>query len=240
MAAEGRGMNARKGVRIEAQPYDGRRCRFTVSEPLATGAWAYFGGEASAKGSALAERLFGLEGVEAVLVWHDKVTITRRESGSLPLVGPAMNRLRRALGDHRAGASEWPRLGKEVGRVIRAHLESGARAISEQSIASRPSSAALRARVEATLDADVNPVLEGHGGGVEVVDLIDNVLYLKMKGGCQGCGLADVTLSRGVAAALWDAVPELGEIVDLTDHAGGKSPFFGRKASGARSPFARG
>jgi len=47
-----------------------------------------------------------------------------------------------------------------------------------------------------------------------------------MSGGCQGCGLAKVTLSQGIAVAIQDAVPEVLEIVDVTDHASGSNPYY--------------
>ena len=58
-----------------------------------------------------------------------------------------------------------------------------------------------------------------------ILDVKDNVLYLQMWGGCQGCGLADMTLKHGVEAAVREAVPEIGEIFDLTDHASGRNPY---------------
>ena len=75
------------------------------------------------------------------------------------------------------------------------------------------------------LDEQVNPVIAGHGGGVSILDVKDNVVYVQMWGGCQGCGLADMTLKNGVEAAVRDAVPEVGEIIDLTNHRAGKNPY---------------
>ncbi|CAN5845658.1 hypothetical protein BH23PLA1_BH23PLA1_01060 [soil metagenome] len=225
-------------IKILAEPMDGRRCRFVVDRPLDPGRWAYFSDAEAARGSPLAERLFEVAGVIAVLIAHEKVTITRVESGALPVVGPAWNRLRRALGDPRAGADEWPKIGLKIGEAIRSHLALGVPAVSDAAHAAMPSSDELRSRVQHVLDDDVNPVVAGHGGGVEVVELIDNVIYLRMWGGCQGCGLADVTLRQGVEAVIRDKVPEIGEVFDLTDHSAGSRPFFdpGRSRSGG-SPF---
>ena len=78
-------------------------------------------------------------------------------------------------------------------------------------------------------------MVASHGGGVELVDLVDNVVYLRMSGGCQGCGLADITLRHGVDAAIRDVVPEIGRIHDLTNHAAGVMPY---RLSGT-SPFAQ-
>lgn len=224
-------------VRIEAEPIDGRRCRFLIDRPIEPDRWAYFGSPAAAAGSPLAERLFALPGVEGLLISHDKVIVTRTSSGGLPVVGPAVGWLRRALGDRKAGAETWPRLARLVGRAIREHLASGAPAISEAAHASMPSPAQLRARVEAVLNAEVNPLIASHGGGVRVLNLIDNVVYLEMWGGCQGCGLADVTLSVGVAATIREAVPEIVEIFDLTNHRAGVRPYHAGGSPAVRSPF---
>ena len=59
-----------------------------------------------------------------------------------------------------------------------------------------------------------------------MLDLKDNVVYVQMWGGCQGCGLADMTLKHGVEAAiLRESIPEISEILDLTDHAAGRNPL---------------
>jgi len=47
-----------------------------------------------------------------------------------------------------------------------------------------------------------------------------------MGGGCQGCGMADVTLKQGVEKSIRQAVPEIGAIMDTTDHATGRNPYY--------------
>jgi len=49
---------------------------------------------------------------------------------------------------------------------------------------------------------------------------------LRMGGGCQGCGMADVTLRQGIEGLLAQAVPEVRGIVDITDHTSGANPYF--------------
>ena len=88
-----------------------------------------------------------------------------------------------------------------------------------------PNESEPRERIQRVLDEQVNPVIAGHGGGVSILDVKDNVVYVQMWGGCQGCGLADMTLKNGVEAAVRDAVPEVGEIIDLTNHRAGRNPF---------------
>ncbi|HEX2027319.1 MAG TPA: NifU family protein [Nitriliruptorales bacterium] len=81
-------------------------------------------------------------------------------------------------------------------------------------------------RVAQVLDTVVNPSIAAHGGQAELVAVEDDTAYLRLSGGCQGCGLAKVTLSQGIEVAIRDAVPEVRNIVDVTDHEAGDSPYF--------------
>lgn len=86
--------------------------------------------------------------------------------------------------------------------------------------------APLRERVQWVLDAEVNPELAHHNGKVVLQALSDDgILELVFGGGCQGCGLVDVTLRQGVEVKLRERCPELTMIVDATDHASGEEPF---------------
>ncbi|HEV8066010.1 MAG TPA: NifU family protein [Acidimicrobiales bacterium] len=76
------------------------------------------------------------------------------------------------------------------------------------------------------LEQEVNPQIAMHGGWADLVAFDDGTAYVRMSGGCQGCGLAKVTLSQGIAVAIKDAVPEVSEIVDVTDHASGENPYY--------------
>ena len=84
----------------------------------------------------------------------------------------------------------------------------------------------LAHRVVAVLERDVNPSIAAHGGHAELVAIDGTVAYLRLGGGCQGCGMATVTLSQGIEVAITEAVPEINAIVDVTDHASGRNPYF--------------
>lgn len=81
-------------------------------------------------------------------------------------------------------------------------------------------------RVLQLLDEQINPAIAAHGGHADLVAVQDSVAYLNLSGGCQGCGLAAVTLRQGIEAMILDAVPEITEVVDVTDHASGTNPYF--------------
>ncbi|HZU79330.1 MAG TPA: NifU family protein [Acidimicrobiales bacterium] len=84
----------------------------------------------------------------------------------------------------------------------------------------------LAQRIISVLESDVNPSIAAHGGRADLVAVEEGTAYLRLSGGCQGCGLARVTLSQGIEVALRDAVPELVGVVDVTDHASGSNPYF--------------
>jgi Fe/S biogenesis protein NfuA len=84
----------------------------------------------------------------------------------------------------------------------------------------------LARRVMVVLDRDVNPNIAAHGGHAELAGVDGHTAYLRLGGGCQGCGMASVTLRQGIEVAIMQAVPEIVSIVDVTDHASGTNPFF--------------
>jgi Fe/S biogenesis protein NfuA len=84
----------------------------------------------------------------------------------------------------------------------------------------------LAQRVLRVLDDQVNPSIAMHGGHADLVAVEQGVVYVRLSGGCQGCGLASVTLSQGIEVALRDSVPEVVSVVDVTDHASGANPYY--------------
>jgi Fe/S biogenesis protein NfuA len=84
----------------------------------------------------------------------------------------------------------------------------------------------LRKRVQEILDEMVNPAIAGHGGMIELLDVRDNNVYVWMGGGCQGCGMANITLKNGVETMLREELPQIERVIDQTDHAEGENPFY--------------
>ena len=81
-------------------------------------------------------------------------------------------------------------------------------------------------RLASLLNNHVNPSLAAHGGYVELVRVEDSKAYLLMGGGCQGCAMSAATLHQGVAAIVMQHVPEIVDVIDVTDHAAGENPFY--------------
>jgi IscR-regulated protein YhgI len=84
----------------------------------------------------------------------------------------------------------------------------------------------IKERVQHLLDTSINPGVAGHGGFVRLMDVQDNVVYVQMGGGCQGCGMADVTLKAGIETLIKEEIPEVTEVLDTTDHAAGRNPYY--------------
>jgi Fe/S biogenesis protein NfuA len=84
----------------------------------------------------------------------------------------------------------------------------------------------LKEKVQKLLDDSVNPAVAMHGGYVELLDVKDTTVYLRMSGGCQGCGMADVTLKQGIERLIFEEAPEVTEVLDVTDHAAGNNPYY--------------
>ena len=81
-------------------------------------------------------------------------------------------------------------------------------------------------KVQEVLEKQINPAIASHGGAAQLIGVEGTDIYLKLGGGCQGCGMAQVTLTQGIEASLRQAVPEIGNIIDATDHAAGDNPYF--------------
>ncbi|MFT7622935.1 MAG: Fe-S cluster biogenesis protein NfuA [Myxococcota bacterium] len=190
-------------IRIKARPSrDGEDCTFMVDQVLFdSGSW-YFDTAEEAAGSALAERLFALPGINAVLLDKASVQVSTE--------------------DVEAG---WEALSKAVGGAIRAHLTAGEPAVAE-AIKTRVEAAGdLTPRLQTVIDDVINPGVAAHSGHISLSRLRDNSVYVTMGGGCQGCSAAAVTLKQGIHTTFREHVPEVGAIYDDTDHAAGVNPW---------------
>lgn len=194
-------------ISITAEPIDDDRCKFVVGEPVHPGGVRRFASAAEARGSPLAEGIFAIPGagVTEVIVSGNLVTVVKES------------------------AAPWTAIGKAVGHAIRAALAAGAPAVAGKEAPAAGAAVSddkLYERVHQLFETDVNPAVARHGGRVELIDVQDAVVMVRMGGGCQGCGMADVTLRQGIEGMLHQHVPEIKGIVDITDHAAGTSPYF--------------
>ena len=189
-------------ISIAGDPISDVTCRFTVDRPVYPDKSFAFLNKESAQGSPLAQRLFEIDGITRVLISHNQITINK------------------------AVQADWPVIGKSIGAAIRAHVVSGDPAVSDAAWESVPASDEIREHVQRVLDTEINPAVAGHGGVIRLIDVKQNQVFIQMGGGCQGCGQADVTLKFGIENAIRAAVPAVGDILDVTDHASGRNPYY--------------
>lgn len=189
-------------IRITAEPQmDPNVCRFMVSRPVYGGVVNCTGKDMAA-GSPLLEALFEIPGVSQVLVSGGTVTVAKNSR------------------------EEWADLARKVGTVIRDKMKAGGTLIAEDIKKPQPSNDDLKAKVQKVFDEEINPGLSMHGGGVDLIDIQGTTVFLTMSGGCQGCAAASMTLRQGIERILKSRVPEVTEIVDVTDHSAGIDPYY--------------
>ena len=84
----------------------------------------------------------------------------------------------------------------------------------------------LEEQVSQLLSQRINPSLAAHGGFTELVRVDGTVVYLTMGGGCQGCAMSAATLREGISVMVAQAIPEVTDVIDVTDHEAGETPYF--------------
>ena len=191
-------------IRITAEPVDQSRCKFLVDRPVYAGV-RRFGSAADATGSPLAEALYAIPGVTELIVSGNLVTVVKDSP------------------------EPWQVFGRQIGAAIRRALSGEAPPIADKAPAAgaaRVSDDQLYDLVNQLFEEQVNPYVASHGGRIELIDVQDAVVMLRMSGGCQGCGMASVTLRQGIEGMLTKHIPEVKGIVDITDHASGSNPYF--------------
>ncbi len=189
-------------IKIQAQVASQETCQFTVDRPVYENGAVNFGSKKEAEGSPLAEKIFALPNIASVLVHDNIVKVTK------------------------AGHEDWMPLAKQIGAIIREQLQSGIPLISEDIEKNLPSEDEIRKKVKELLENQINPAVASHGGFVELIDVKKNNVYLQLGGGCQGCGMANVTLRQGIERMIRQYIPQVGGILDVTDHESGTNPYY--------------
>jgi Fe-S cluster biogenesis protein NfuA len=189
-------------ITAEVMQHDRNSCKFTVDRVLTDQGIIRFKDPIAAKDSPLAEGIFTIEGTLAVLIQGSDVVVTRQ------------------------APVDWRAVGPQIGGAIRAHVASGQPAVLPQAFKNASSEDQLRNKVQKVIDEQINPAVASHGGYITLIDVKGANIYIQMGGGCQGCGQANVTLRDGVEETMRAQIPELGEILDATDHEAGENPFY--------------
>lgn len=201
---------ARRRIRAQGSPGQPLLMRFILEAPVQEGRSALFeNGESDAP---LAQALFAIEGVRRVQVSGETVLITR------------------------TSRRDWDELKAPIAAALRQVLDATGEPLGsvQAPTHTKESDAALLRAVNELLDSKANPSIASHGGEVTAESVENGNVYIRMGGGCQGCASSALTLRRGVETILRAALPQIAEIVDITDHASGENPFY--KSSAGQSP----
>ena len=191
-----------KDPTISAAPLPDGRYAFRVDAPvhaLAPGAYR-FSSQADATGIPVAEAVLAVPGVEAVVVSDEGVTVEKQPS------------------------HEWCDLQAQVEYAISTGVSTAGSPTPEHT--PDLDDDAIFDVVTEIFRREVNPSIASHGGAVELIDVQNGTVVLRMQGGCQGCGMANVTLRQGIEGTLRRALPSIQGIEDVTDHSAGTNPYF--------------
>ena len=87
--------------------------------------------------------------------------------------------------------------------------------------------ATIEDKINYVLYSEINPGLASHGGEVSLIEVLnEETAILQFGGGCQGCGMVDVTLKDGIEKTLLEQIPELKSVKDSTDHSIGDNAYY--------------
>ena len=87
--------------------------------------------------------------------------------------------------------------------------------------------ASIEEKINYVLYSEINPSLASHGGEVSLVEVLDKeTAVLQFGGGCQGCGMVDLTLKDGVEKTLLEQVDGLKGVMDVTDHSYRENAYY--------------
>ena len=87
--------------------------------------------------------------------------------------------------------------------------------------------ATIEDKINYILYSEINPGLASHGGEVSLIEVLDDeIAILQFGGGCQGCGMVDLTLKEGVEKTLLEQIEGLKSVKDVTDHSYRENAYY--------------
>jgi len=189
-------------ISSEVDKRDPGICRFTANRTVHIRT-ARFNSRAEAQQSLLVQKLFEIEGIARIQLIGHLLVVTK------------------------SGERDWQEIIKHVAAVLHAYFISGF-ALSREQVEDRMMlmGRGVKEKIQYLLDHKINPGVAAHAGFVELIDVKDNNVYVRLGGGCQGCGAADFTLRQGIEAIIRNEVPEIRQVLDVTDHAAGMNPYY--------------
>ena len=189
-------------IEVTAEPVDQLRCKFVLSRPVGEPGVKKYASQQEAADSPVAQAVLGVPGIRELVVSGNVLTAIKKDDG-LP----------------------WSALEPQVRYAVNAAMASAA-TVAAGPVSGPADDDTMFDLVADVFESQINPSVAQHGGKVELIDVQDATVVLRMMGGCQGCGMANVTLRQGIEASLKKVIPSLKGIRDITDHASGTDPYF--------------
>jgi Fe-S cluster biogenesis protein NfuA len=171
--------------------------KYVVDQRLvASGAVNITSRQAAEEKSPLALKLMDIQGVVAVMVGSNFVTVTKGDTG------------------------EWDELNDAVMATLDEHLGAGLPSVNEEALAAARSVGAgvggsVESRIQEILDGEIRPAVAQDGGDITLDRFEEGIVYLHMKGSCAGCPSSTATLKMGIESRLRELIPEVSEVVSV-------------------------
>jgi Fe-S cluster biogenesis protein NfuA len=189
-------------IDVTAEPIDDVRCKFILNRPVAESGVHEYVSDAEAEESPVAQAVLAVPGVSEVVLSGNVMTVLKSDT-SIPWAA-LESQVRYAVNVGAAQAEEMG-IGQE------------AKPMDDDAIFNAASE---------IFKTQINPAVASHGGKIELIDVQDATVLVRLMGGCHGCGMAAVTLRQGVEKALKQAIPGIKGIRDITDHDSGTNPYY--------------
>ena len=145
--------------------------------------------------SPLVSKLFGIKGVQAVMLGTNFVTVTKGDDG------------------------EWDELNDGVMAMIDQHLTAGEEVVKAEFLELKAPTitggSEIEQKIREILDNEIRPAVAQDGGDITLDRFEAGIVYLHMKGSCAGCPSSTATLKMGIETRLREAFPEVAEVVAL-------------------------
>lgn len=183
--------------------------RFDLDSPVSTKSKVYLN-STEAKTSPLGSKIFGFPWVEEIKITPQSILIKRQDWVDFDIIAEPLKEL---IEEHF----------KANTKPFEENPEPPSQKESPQNVVQDFSG--KEKQVAAFLEETINPQIASHGGRISLVKLEDSSLFVKMEGGCQGCGMAQATLKEGVETSLKEHFDFISHVVDTTDHSQGLNPY---------------
>jgi len=180
-------------------------CLFEINRPILPDYSVVFSTVEEGLGSPLIDAVFSVDCVTKVKIHSSTLTVSKE------------------------GDEAWPKVAQVLIPKLKEAFNQETPAISMgvmQALKDMPVGGGMEETITGLLDEYINPSLASHGGWVKLVKIEDRDVYLEMGGGCQGCASSRATMKNGVEGMIRNALPNVREIIDITDHDAGENPYY--------------